>query len=340
MNTPKNLLGLHILEILRRYSDEEHRLTQQDIAQYLRTDYDLTVDRKAIRRHLENLLETGYELKYNEITRRGRDGNDETIFTDWYIGHSLTDEELRLLVDGLMFSNNITRRECDALIEKLCGLTSVHFSPHVTHIRTLHDERPLGDNLFETIEILDEAIESRLKVEFKYNTLDIDRRLHPRRNGRPYTVNPYQISAANGHYYLIGNYDRYDTVSTYRLDLITDIRLTDTAAKPTSEVHGIDRHLRVSRHMEEHIYSSAGDNISIRFLAARHIAGEIVDWFGSDAEFSSVTEDGCIVTAVANENAVFGWLMQNVENVELIEPQSLRLRLRDAAQRIISKYGG
>lgn len=112
MNKPKSLLGLYILEILRHYSDEAHRLTQQDIAEYLRQDYDLTFDRKAIRRHLENLLEAGYELEYTEIPRRGRSGEDEPILTGWYLIRSITGSELRLLIDGMLFSKRIPYSPC------------------------------------------------------------------------------------------------------------------------------------------------------------------------------------------------------------------------------------
>ena len=49
---PKKLLIMNILDILRKYSDEEHRLSQKDIAESLKTEYDMTADRKAIRRNI------------------------------------------------------------------------------------------------------------------------------------------------------------------------------------------------------------------------------------------------------------------------------------------------
>lgn len=49
---PKKLLIMNIWDILRKYSDEEHRLSQKDIAEILKTEYDMTADRKAIRRNI------------------------------------------------------------------------------------------------------------------------------------------------------------------------------------------------------------------------------------------------------------------------------------------------
>lgn len=53
---PKRLLIMNILDILRRYTDEEHRISQKKIADILKTEYHMTVDRKAIRRNLLNLM--------------------------------------------------------------------------------------------------------------------------------------------------------------------------------------------------------------------------------------------------------------------------------------------
>ena len=66
---------------------------------------------------------------------------------------------------------------------------------------------------------------------------------HPRKNSageaREYIVNPYQMAAVNGRYYLIGNYDKYEDVAHYRLDRIADIRVLDTPAKPARKVRGL-----------------------------------------------------------------------------------------------------
>lgn len=43
---PKKLLIMNILDILRKYSDEEHRLNQKDIAEILKTEYDMTATAK------------------------------------------------------------------------------------------------------------------------------------------------------------------------------------------------------------------------------------------------------------------------------------------------------
>ena len=100
---PKKLLILNILDILRKYSDEDHRLSQKDIAEILKTEYDMTADRKAIRRNILNLMDCGYNIEYSESIRmvpNPKTGVPEEsyLWSDFYLERDFTDGELRLLM--------------------------------------------------------------------------------------------------------------------------------------------------------------------------------------------------------------------------------------------------
>ena len=66
---PKKMLIMNILDILKKYTDENHRLSQKEIADILKSEYDMTVDRKAVKRNLMNLIDSGYEIEYSESVR-------------------------------------------------------------------------------------------------------------------------------------------------------------------------------------------------------------------------------------------------------------------------------
>ena len=121
---PKKLLIMNILDILRRYSNTEHRLSQKDIIEILQTEYDMTADRKAIKRNLMNLIDFGYDLEYSESIRRNKSGEEEVIYTDWYLDREFSDAELRLLIDSMLFSKHIPYSQCKDLIEKIEGLSN------------------------------------------------------------------------------------------------------------------------------------------------------------------------------------------------------------------------
>ena len=44
----KKMLNMLILDILKRYSDEEHHLTQQEVMKLLKREYGMECDRRSI----------------------------------------------------------------------------------------------------------------------------------------------------------------------------------------------------------------------------------------------------------------------------------------------------
>ncbi len=104
----KKQVIINILDILRRYSDEDHRLSQKDIAEILKKEYNMTVERKTVRRNILNLMDCGYEIEYCEYVRtvqNSKTGEPEEsyIWSDFYLVRDFTDGELRLLIDGLTY---------------------------------------------------------------------------------------------------------------------------------------------------------------------------------------------------------------------------------------------
>ncbi len=323
-------------------SDVDHTLSQKDILDLLRTKYDMVVDRKAVKRNLMNLIDFGYDIEYNETLRKKKNCEDELICSGWYLRHDFEDSELRLLVDSLLFSKHIPYNQCKGLIEKLKGLSGNYFSARVNHIRNLPEKFPENKELFLTIEILDEAISKERQVSFLYNDYDIDKKLHPRKNEdgivREYIVNPYQMVATNGRYYLICNYDKYDNVANYRIDRISDIRLLDSKVKDKKLVKGIEKGLDLPKHMAEHIYMFAGDSTNVKFRAKRYIVTEIIDWFGFDAVFSNENNDEVDVTVKVSEAAMLCWALQYGPHIEILEPNKLRDEVCKAIKNLGEKY--
>lgn len=121
---PKKLLIMNIFDILRRYTDADHRLSQKDIIDILKRDYEMDADRKAIRRNILDLIDFGYEIEYTSTVRRMTNPkNGETkeseILSDFHLNRDFTDAELRLLIDSLLFSKHIPNNQCKELVKKI-----------------------------------------------------------------------------------------------------------------------------------------------------------------------------------------------------------------------------
>ena len=340
---PKKMLIINILDILKNYTDENHRLSQKQIIDILEKDYNMKVDRKAIKRNLLNLIDSGHYLEYSESIRTNKNGEEESMYSDWYYIRDFSDAELRLLIDSLLFSKHIPYSQCKELIGKLEGLSNKFFKSKVGYIRSLPENLPENKQLFYTIEILDEAIGEGKQVSFKYNEYDIDKKMYPRKNSkgevREYIVNPYQMAATNGRYYLICNLDGKDNISNYRLDRITDIKKLETKIKDKKQAKGATQRLDLQRFMAENIYMFGGESVRVSFRAKRYIVNDILDWFGKDVVFTDANENEVTVNVTVCEEAMFYWSMQYGEHIEILEPDSLRKRVAEAAKAMSKKYG-
>lgn len=338
---PKNMLIMNILEILKKHSDEEHRLNQKEIIDLLDREYEMKVDRKAIKRNLMNLLDFGYELEYTETIRTNKKGEPEALYSDWYLVRDFTDAELRLLIDSLLFSKHIPYSQCKELIEKLEGLSNKYFKAKVKHIRNLPEKMPNNKQIFYVIEILDEAISKGKKVEFCYNDFGTDKKLHPRMssNGKPrrYVINPYQMAATNGRYYLIANYDKYDNISHYRVDRISDIVILD---EPVKKQKDLSETIHLPKHMAEHIYMFSGESARVSMRIEKFLVGDVIDWFGKDIIFHNETETSVDVSVAVNLEAMRYWAMQYANHVEVLRPEKLREEIKKDLLAAVGKYKG
>ena len=342
---PKKLLIINILDILKKYSDEDHRLSQKDIAGILDREYGMKADRKAIKRNLLDLADFGYGIEFSETARlctdRKTGEKEENVkLTDFYLSRDFTDAELRLIIDGLLFSKHLPTGQLKELIGKLEGLSSTYFRSRTRYVMSIPDNSPKNKQIFLNIETLDEAMSTNKKIICHYYEYGVDKKLHPRlhKNGelREYLINPYQIAATNGKYYLICNVDRFDNVAHYRLDRISDIKLTDEPIKPMKDVKGLENGLDLPRHMAEHIYMFTGDNAPVVFRAKRRILSDLFDWFGNDMEFFDETEEDVGVRVIVNLQAMRCWALQYAVNVKVIYPaelvEEIRADIKSAAE--------
>ncbi|MBP5245899.1 MAG: WYL domain-containing protein, partial [Clostridia bacterium] len=170
----KKLVIMNILDILRRYSDENHRLSQRDIVEILHNEYDMTVERKTVKRNILNLMECGYDIEYSESVRMVPNRvtgelEESYIWSDFYLVRDFTDSELSLMIDSIMFFKNIPYSQSKELIKKIEGLSNKYFRSRVKNILTTPESNPRNQQLFYTIDTLDTAISHNRKVSFFYN---------------------------------------------------------------------------------------------------------------------------------------------------------------------------
>lgn len=345
---PKKFMALCIIDILKKYSDADHRLNQKDIEDKLRTDYLMEVDRKSVKRNLVDLIDFGMNIEYDEIVRtvknpRTGEKEENVIYTNFYLESDFSDSELRLLIDSLLFSKHIPAAQCEKIIFKLEGLSSIYFRTRVQHISKVPEDRTDNKQVFYNIEILDEAIRLGRKVSFKYLQYDTgkkqQKKLDDSGNERVYIISPYQMAAKDGKYYLICNYDKYDDISNYRIDRIADIQILDEKVKPFKSLTGADgKPLNLAAYMKEHVYMYSSASIRAKITLERRFVDDVIDLFGKDVRFIELPDGRVQATVRANRESVILFAKSFIPWVTVNEPEDVRTEIKKTIEEGLKIY--
>ena len=324
----KKMLNMLILEILRNYTDEDHSLTQQEIIKLLELNYGMECDRRSVKNNVLSLKELGEECGFEISMEKGYR----------LISREFDDAELRILIDSVLFSKSISTRQAKDLIKKIRNLASKYFNAKVSHVCNLPElNRTINKQAMYSMDVINDAIAEKRKINFIYNDIGTDFKLHPRRE-EPYVVNPYQIVANNGRFYLICNYDKYDNVAHFRIDRMTDVHELEEKIKPMKEVPELDGRLNLPKHMAEHIYMFSGPSSAIKLATTADMMSELVDWFGTDFKILEQDGDKIVVRLNCNEKAMRFWALQYGPYVEVLGPESLREQIKTDIAAMSNKY--
>ena len=194
---------------------------------------------------------------------------------------------------------------------------------------------------FEQIELLDEAIENQHKVTLIYGkyqlAMETDRRWHPRlqpmeKNGGRMTVDPYAMMWSNGYYYLVcrdGNIMR-----NLRVDRIIQVL-------PTTLKFEKDTDFDPYAYRDRSPVMYPGEPTLIRMKCSMDRISTLLDFFGSailDYSVSKNAPDETTVTLKASEKGVRLFALQYAEDVEVLDPPSLRSEIAKTLKGAANKY--
>lgn len=321
---PKKLALIRIWQILQKYSDYEHPLTQDDIALHLENDYGIVIERKAIGRNISLLKEAGIEI---ESRRAG----------SYLETRDFEDSELKLLIDSVLCSQHINARQSSDLIEKLCKLSNQHFRSRVKNVYSVKDwNKTENPALFYNIEMVDIAIEEGKQLQYDYNKYGIDKQLHKSSFQR---VTPYQLILHNQRYYLMAYSGYWGNMVFHRLDRISNIRLYDKPALPIREVPGYESGIDYKKISSTMPYMYTDDPERIEFTTETWMVDQVVDWFGKDITVRKTDDpEKVIVSLWASPNAMEHWAMQYLNYIEVVSPTHLRKRIRESLLAGLGRY--
>jgi predicted DNA-binding transcriptional regulator YafY len=322
---PKKLIILRILQLLEKESDQQHPLTQLNLINLLKIKYGIECERKAIGRNISFLKEAGYVI---ESTRAG-------VYLD---SRRFEKSELILLIDSVLASRYIDNKHSEDLINKLINEGGKYFTSGMKNLYfNKHWSKTENKSVFYNVEILDEAIEKKLKVKFIYNYYDIHKKLVPRKNYY-YIVNPFQLLLHNQRYYLICNLDKYEDIRYLRIDRITNIEILDEFSKPINTINGYKNGLQLNN-IDTTLPYMFGEKAEIVTLKCKkEMINDIIDWFGTSFSVKELDNTYIEITLSVSIEAMKYWLMQYGTSIEVVSPLILRDTIANTVRKMNEIY--
>ena len=341
MNNQKKYIHFQLLQILKEETDSEHPLRQKDLVQRL------GVDRGTVSRALGDLLDDPLNSRVRSVNleRETEDVDEDkrSYHSNVYYDHEFSTAELRWLIDGILFSRNVPHTQRDELIGKLVTLggKQLRRTGSLAKVRRLSGNEPGNPELFSNIELINKAIEEQKKISTVYCYLGPDFTLEPSAasSAGPQILNPYAMVVRNGFYFLICSNNKYNSLTNYRIDRMTEVKIRKEAVKPVRELEGFRAGFDIQEYMSHNINMAFGTPERITFIAKPRAVREIIDAFGRGVTFARRKDGDLDCVVYVPEYDMERWVLQFGDLVTVTGPDTLLEKLRKYSLILAEKYG-
>ena len=320
---------LLVLKVLEEYTDEEHYLTQQEIADKIYQVYDIELERKSVGSSLSMLEELDYDID------KGPKGGFALL------SRTFDQTEASYLIDAIFSSRSIEGRQAKKIADQVSSCFSKYQRKDYSYIyKSSEINRTDNKQVLYNISVIHEAMKQGKRVGFQYLAYDAEGNQTVRRDGYEFIVSPYYLINNFGRYYLLCNYrEKYRALQTFRIDYMVNIQIKDDwPIKNMKDLKEGPKDFSISKYLNDHIYMFGGDVIE----AELELDGDwgiliVKDWFGENAKLSH--KDGkAYIKVKCNEMAPYYWIMQYSDCVKVISPASLVEKTKEGLQKALERY--
>ncbi len=339
-NPKQKLKLLYIYDYLKRFSDENHPAAVSDIIAYLEKN-GVSAERKSIYTDVEVLRDYGLSIERGATRQRG-----------YYLKNSgIKRSELMLLADAIYASPVISQKKTAALIEKLCDLVSIYQAKEIMkQYQMFSDAAVRGGNMLKTdneelyknIETIHTAMLAGKKIRFVYHRRVLANNLPVFDTGREFFISPYAAMWNQDKYYIIGNYDKYDDLSHYRIDRMRKVTVIDEPIRPLREVSAYKTKIDTADYARRVFNMFAGTEPSyVELDCDIKLLETIIERFGINVPYRQTSPERFTVKAYAIINDGFEkWLLNFGGGVVVRAPQELRNSITKRLESMLQEYRG
>ncbi len=314
---------LALLEILKKYSDEEHILTLRQLLDHLKNEYNIDLERRTIYSNIDILEDFGYEISDFEDNGKGY----------YLVSREFDKAEILMLANAVHASHFISSANSDALIKKLLD-TQSRYTRAEFHDK-VYMPNPLKSpnrQLMYTISIVSEAIRDSRQLQFVYLRYDSRKKLVPSRKA-PYIVEPRYIVYSDSRPYMIVTSENHPGFIHYRLDRMKDAQILDKRSRTLSKQSD------PYEYAKNKLFMYSGDMEAVTFNCRNAIMDHMIDLFGPDLKVIDNSDDSFTIRVRVPVQGALYLAEQFMENITIVEPEALKESFIEHLKETEKRYG-
>ena len=320
------LKSFYIMQVLLERTDETHSLNAAQIGRILTGEYGITIDRHTLYTEIEKLSAVGLDI----IRLEGKTGG-------YYVASRQFElPELKLLVDAVQSSRFITEKKSRELIDKLEALCSKEEAKQLASQVVVYDRPKTGnETIYYNVDKLHSAIFHDRQIRFRYVEWTTHKKQEYRQDGAFYTASPLHLVWDDENYYLIAFDEAARQTKHFRVDKMRDMELLDAERSPESAADRTD----LARFSRKTFGMFGGTDTQVRLKCKNHLAGVVIDRFGSDVWMVPQDPDHFTATVMITVSPqFFGWVTAIGRDMEITGPVSVREQYREYMEGVLMKY--
>lgn len=313
----------YILDYLEAHSNEKNPVRASDLIAMLDRQHNIRCDRKTVYSDIAALQQYGVDI----VSLPGKNGG-------YYIAsRNFELPELKLLIDAVQSSRYLTEKKSRELIEKLCSQCNEQDAKLMRRTVLVSGRvKSMNETIYYNVDAIQEAIAQNRQITFRYFDWDFGGKRKYRE--KEYLASPYGLCQDNENCYLLAFSGRHG-ITSYRVDRMSDIQLTEDKRIPCPELTGKALHDHANRLFQ--MYS--GDALDVKMRFHRSLLNVVIDRFGKDTMLIPDAEDWFVFTVkVAISPMFLSWVLGFGAKAKILYPQSVIDACKDLCREAMSQY--
>ena len=313
------------MDYLQKNSHETKPVRANELITMLQNSHGISCDRKTVYSDIAALQDYGVDI----VSIPGKNGGYHIASRNFDL------PELKLLIDAVQSSRYLTEAKSRELIEKLCTQCNEQDARLMRrNVLVSGRVKSMNESIYNNVDYIQEAISQNKQITFRYFDWDLGGQRSYR--DKSYTASPYGLCQDNENCYLLALSQRHG-ITSYRVDRMTDIRLSDAQREPCPELTGS----AFVRHANRLFQMFAGDEVTVKMRFHRELINVVVDRFGKDTMLIPDGDEHFTFTvSVAVSPMFLSWVIGFGKKAKILYPESVANACKTLCKEALSQYEG